>query len=38
MLGETEEYGTLSRAAYYINAMRENMVVKDVDVSENAKK
>ena len=28
MLGETEEYEPLSRAAYY-NAMRENMIVKD---------
>ena len=30
MLGETEEYEPLSRAAYY-NAMRENMIVKDAE-------
>ena len=30
MLGETEEYEPLSRAAYF-NAMRENMIVKDVE-------
>jgi thymidine kinase len=30
MLGETEEYEPLSRAAYF-NAMRENMVVKDAE-------
>jgi thymidine kinase len=30
LLGETEEYEPLSRAAYF-NAMRENMVVKDAE-------
>jgi thymidine kinase len=30
MLGETEEYEPLSRAAYF-NAMRENMIVKDAE-------
>jgi thymidine kinase len=28
MLGETEEYEPLSRAAYF-NAIRQNMIVKD---------
>ena len=31
MLGETEEYEPLSRAAYF-KAMRENMEVKDVEI------
>ena len=30
MLGETEEYEPLSRAAYF-NAMRKNIVVKDAE-------
>ena len=30
MLGETEEYEPLSRAAYF-NAIRENMIVKDAE-------
>ena len=38
MLGETEEYEPLSRAAYY-NAMRENLEVKDAEhLSEEKKK
>jgi thymidine kinase len=37
LLGETEEYEPLSRAAYY-NAMRNNMEVKDAEnISENKK-
>jgi thymidine kinase len=30
MLGETEEYEPLSRAAYF-NAMRQNIIVKDAE-------